>query len=429
MGGRNYYNDVQGIGSPPVVVPVGVPYVVDGDSNSMISFGGIFPDQWSLFATPAPLENNAVGNTRLTQGISPCIDRIPGDLLVSGVEAIAITWGPNDIRDYMGVDLLTPAQTIAKLKEDIIAISRLCISSNVAFVIGTCHYLREAIDVWNATPKPPWNGTGREDCEALIDTMNAWLLLLEGPLTWTVADIRPAVNDPDGIDGLKGMKPGFNWGGAHWDTVGSELIGPIYQDALSRAVQPQPQTFHFDESILRITDYLPENTLTGGQITFDIVKDSNAGVQTMLSTKTIGGFPNMMLQSAAGGTGNIAFMFGGPSGYNVLVPSSRPTGIEMAVSITWPAGATAATVEIGAIYSGTPGTVAAFAASQYLALGTLLSDSETISNSWVGNIKNLKIYDGGYLIHDLPINDGGSDILDLITGDTYILTAGSGAWT
>lgn len=422
-----FWDTFDGVFGPPA----GVSYVADGDSNSSFPIT-LLTTQWPNFTIPAPIQNNALGNSRLTKpgAAAPLIDRIPGDI-ATGCKAIAITWGGNDIYQYLGPSSLDTTQCLSKMKEDLLDISKLCVNAGVALVIPTLHYLGDAYDDnWNNPPAAPWN-TNQVAVETLIDALNAWINLVAGPLTWTVVDVAGLLNDIGSPPGDKKMLPGYKFpmGGSHWNETAAALIGPIFQAGLASVVTPEPKEYTSENpySSIRVTDYQPSSAIAT-IIEWDSKQTDATAAQCAVGTFGPGFGPNFGFQWQQFLGGNLRCFFPVIGGINDVVPVGRALDVEYFNRFDWPAAAGNPNVRVNSIIPPTSlPNRGAFGAPEDFIIGAWATNG-VIANRWKGVIKNVRVYEGTYLVHDIPVNEGVSPVMDLVTGLTFPII-GTGSWS
>jgi hypothetical protein len=390
--------------------------VAIGDSNTDAA---IFTNKWWNQLPTRALDEYSAPGARLTLDANNILSQITG-VGTSDPTAIYVagTCYTNDIRTYIDDGDKTPAQILALLQEHTLDCMREAHSEGVFPIFATQHYLYQAATEVGGYG---WDSTEIADSETVITNLNAWLADTASDYTFAVADVNGAIDDTGQPAGQRGMLDEWYASLPHWNEAAHE--GPVMQAFLT-ALNNAPSVFtpgeyDFDESYFLIDDWIPDPDIAT-TIELTLTPSSVSGTRTPIQSNNAVS-PDLYFQC----WNNVNGSFGLWGQFNVTDAFTMVVSTEYDVEIIWPATSGDGTINISGLITDTTNTRGSDDDDENLNIGAGVAGA----NDWLGNIKHVRIYEGGYLVGDIPIDEGtGTTINNLITGGTYTLTEGSGSW-
>ena len=136
------------------------------------------------------------------------------------------------------------------------------------------------------------------------------------------------------------------------------------------------------------------------------------------------------VQFLAGVSGNCqTFVFGGSS----VIATTRVNATVYKATLSYPATASDGAIIVQeegetAIVNSAVTKGATASSGTVFTIGRLMSFGLTF-NAWDGEIWNVRIWEDGLLVHDIPVNDGSNNIYDRLSDETYTLVPDTGSWS
>jgi len=389
-------------------------FVVAGDSNAQgVSVVDDTPPQaWSKYTWPVARENVGFGG----EAMSGTTAKVAA-LASFGTDFICLTVGTNDVKNHVNGGF-TAAQGLALMQSDFLDLSLECIENGMFPVVNLQHYLTRSIYSWSEV-----QGIISEE---IIDLWNAWLISKASATTWAIADIRGVNNPSLTTPGTKGMLPAYLASGPDWnESAIIAVIGPAYQATLETVSAFTPQTLTMSSSRIEIPAYILNKTSLSGKITGTFKQNSTTGTQRIAGNPS---FANGYLAFQLTGTG-AQYMRNNFDASGLLTLTQNTT--ETTFEVDWPAALATTTgrLQIPGFGSYDSGTVIQANTGETPSTEPFVLGSGTSASNlpFIGYIKNIRVFEGGYLVHDWRINEGDSTIKDLVGAANGTLT-GAGTW-